>query len=290
MPPRLGAFLAIVFWGVSFVFTKRVVSEIPPAALVFARACLGTLLLAGLLLWRREPLLPPRRALPQLLVMGLVGVAFHQLLQAEALRLTSAVNTGWLIGLIPVWSALLAAALGKERFGAGKVLGLAVGFGGALLVVTRGRLDAGFLGLPSTRGDLLVLASTVNWAVYSLLGHRTIRELGPTQATAGAMGVGALLLLPFFLAAGGPPVFRGLTPVGLAALLSLGILSSGLGYLFWYGALEKIEATRVAAFLYLEPLATLAAAVVLLGEPVGLATVAGGALVLLGVAIVQRAR
>jgi len=290
MPPRLGAFLAIVFWGVSFVFTKRVVSEIPPAALVFARACLGTLLLLALLAWRRERLLPPRRAVPQLLVMGFVGVAFHQMLQAEALRLTSAVNTGWLIGLIPVWSALLAAALGKERFGPQKVLGLAVGFAGALLVVTRGHLAAGFLGLPSTRGDLLVLASTVNWAVYSLLGHRTIRELGPTQATAGAMLFGALLLMPFFLASGGPAAFDGLTPVGLAALLSLGILSSGLGYLFWYGALEKIEATKVAAFLYLEPLATLAAAAVLLGETVGAATLAGGALVLGGVALVQRAR
>lgn len=290
MPPRLGALLAIVFWGVSFVFTKRVVSEIPPAALVFARACLGTLLLLALLAWRRERLLPPRRAVPQLLLMGFVGVAFHQLLQAYALQLTSAVNTGWLIGLIPVWSALLAAALGKERFGPLKVLGLAVGFAGALLVVTRGHLGAGFLALPSTKGDLLVLASTVNWAVYSLIGHRTIRELGPTQATAGAMLFGGLMLAPFFLAAGGPAVLRGLSPVGLAALLSLGILSSGLGYLFWYGALEKIEATKVAAFLYLEPLATLAAAWLLLGEPVGLATVAGGALVLGGVAMVQRAR
>jgi len=289
MPPRLGAFLAVVFWGVSFVFTKRVVGEIPPAALVFARACLGTLLLLGLLAWRRERLLPPARAVPQLLVMGFVGVAFHQLLQAEALRLTSAVNTGWLIGLIPVWSALLAAALGKERFGALKVLGLAVGFAGALLVVTRGHLAAGFLGLPSTRGDLLVLASTVNWAVYSLLGHRTIRRLGPTQATAGAMLFGALLLAPFFLASGGPAVFRGLSPIGLAALLSLGFLSSGLGYLFWYGALERIETSRVAAFLYLEPLATMAAAALLLGEPVGAGTVAGGALVLAGVALVQRA-
>jgi drug/metabolite transporter (DMT)-like permease len=130
----------------------------------------------------------------------------------------------------------------------------------------------------------------VNWAVYSLIGHRTIRELGPTQATAGAMMLGAAMLLPFFLAAGGPALYRGLTPVGLAALLALGVLSSGLGYLFWYGALEKIEATKVAAFLYLEPLATLAAAVALLGEPVGAATVAGGALVLLGVAVVQRAR
>lgn len=290
MPPRLGALLAIVFWGVSFVFTKRVVSEIPPAALVFARACLGTLLLLALLAWRGEKLLPPRRAVHRLLVMGFVGVAFHQLLQAYALQLTSAVNTGWLIGLIPVWSALLAAALGKERFGPLKVLGLGVGFAGALLVVTRGHLGAGFLALPSTKGDLLVLASTVNWAVYSLLGHGTIRELGPTQATAGAMLFGGLLLAPFFLAAGGPALLRGLSPAGAAALLSLGFLSSGLGYLFWYGALEKLEATRVAAFLYLEPLATLGAAWLLLGEPVGLATVAGGGLVLGGVAMVQRAR
>ena len=71
-------------------------------------------------------------------------------------------------------------------------------------------------------------------------------------------------------------------------MLFLGIACSGLGYLFWYGALERIEASRVAAFLYLEPLVTLAAAVVMLGESVTLTTVAGGLLVLAGVALVQR--
>ena len=72
-------------------------------------------------------------------------------------------------------------------------------------------------------------------------------------------------------------------------MLFLGIGASGLGYLFWYGALERIEASRVAAFLYLEPLVTLAAAVVLLGESVTLEAVAGGLLLLAGVAVVQRA-
>jgi drug/metabolite transporter (DMT)-like permease len=55
----------------------------------------------------------------------------------------------------------------------------------------------------------------------------------------------------------------------------------------WYGALERVEASRVAALLYLEPLVTLAAAVALLGEPVGFTTVAGGLLVLGGVFLVQ---
>lgn len=72
-------------------------------------------------------------------------------------------------------------------------------------------------------------------------------------------------------------------------MASLPSTRGGLGYLFWYGALEKVEASQVAALLYLEPLVTLAAAVALLGEPVRLLTVLGGALVLAGVLLVQRA-
>jgi len=71
-------------------------------------------------------------------------------------------------------------------------------------------------------------------------------------------------------------------------LLFLGIGCSGLGYLFWYGALEKLEAGQVAVFLYVEPLVTLAAAALWLGEPVGFVTVVGGIVVLVGVSLVQR--
>jgi drug/metabolite transporter (DMT)-like permease len=289
VPPLLGALLAVVFWGSGFVATKAAVREISPIALVFARTVIGTLLLSVILLLRRERVLPPRASLAPLAAMGFVGVAFHQVLQAQALTLTSAINTGWLIALIPVWSALLAAVLGQERFGQQKVLGLVLGFAGALLVVTRGRLDPGLVALPSTRGDLLVLASTVNWAVYSAIGHGTIRQLGPTRATNGAMLLGCLMLVPLAAGSGAVSEYARLSGPGLGALLFLGIACSGLGYLFWYGALERIEPSRVAAVLYLEPLVTLAAASAILAEPVGAATVAGGALVVGGVALVQRA-
>jgi drug/metabolite transporter (DMT)-like permease len=103
------------------------------------------------------------------------------------------------------------------------------------------------------------------------------------------MFLGGLMLTPFFLHAGGWREYAALSGAGLAAVLYLGIGASGLGYLFWYGALERVETSRVAAFLYLEPLVTLIAAMALLHEPVGLATVAGGLMVLAGVALVQRA-
>ncbi len=289
MPPHLSALLAVVFWGVSFVATKAAVAECSPLAVVVTRGALGTALLFALLAWRGEPLRPPRDAWGALFGMGFVGVAVQQGVQAYALTLTTASRTGWLIGLTPAWSALFAAWRLRERLGAAKLAGLALGLGGALLVMTRGRLDPGLLALPTTRGDLLVLATTVNWAFYSVLGHATLRRLGPRLATAGAMLAGWLVLLPPFLWQRAWRDLAHVSPSGWVALIFLGLACSGLAYLFWYGALERLEATRVASFLYLEPLVTLVAAMALLGETVAPATVAGGLLLILGVVLVQRA-
>jgi drug/metabolite transporter (DMT)-like permease len=289
MPPRLGVLFAIVLWGLSFVATKMALREISPLTLIFTRFALGTALLVGTLAVRRRPLVPPLSSWGALAVMGFFGIFLHQLLQSYGIKLTSAVHAGWIIGLIPIWSALLAALFLGERFGLAKVAGLAVGFAGAVLVVTRGRVGPGFLALPATRGDLLMLVSTLNWAVYTALGHGTIRRLGSLRATAGAMFLGWLMLAPLYLRTAGWREYPALSGTGIAAVLFLGIGPSGLGYLFWYAALDRIETSRVAVFLYLEPLVTLAAAVALLHEPVGAATLIGGLLVLAGVALVQRA-
>ena len=288
MPPRAGVLLAILFWGISFVATRAVVQQISPITLIFMRAALGSLLLVGILTARGRAWIPPRSAWPPLLLMGFIGVALHGLLQAYALQLTSAVNSGWLIGLTPIWSAILAAIHLRERFPPRKLLGLFVGFAGAVLVVTRGQIAGGVLALPSTRGDLMILASTVNWAVYSVVGRPTLKRLGSLVSTTCALVVGwALLTIPFvFSRAWGD--FARLDGIGWLSVLFLGVFCSGLGYLWWYSALEKIETSRVAAFLYLEPLVTLAAAVVLLGETVGAMTIVGGLLLIGGVALVER--
>jgi len=284
LPPRVAASIAIVFWGVSFVATKAVLREAPPVTLIFTRFAIGA---AVLLMIVRQ--LPPRDAWPQLAVMGFSGVFVHQMLQAFGLTMTTATNTGWLIGITPIWSAVLAAIVLRERFGFWKVIGLAGGFAGALLVVTRGDFSTRVFGRPSTLGDALVFLSTINWSIYTVLGHKTIRRLGPRRATSGAMLFGVAMLAPFFVAQRGWRDLPHLSAGGWGALLFLAIGCSALGYLFWYGALEHIEASRVAALLYAEPLVTFAAAVLLLGERVRAVTVAGGVLVLTSVILAQYA-
>ena len=282
LSPRAAAALAIVFWGISFVATKAALQEVAPVTLIFLRFAIGAAVLLAIV---RE--LPPREAWPQLALMGFIGVFIHQMLQAFALTMTSATSTGWLIGITPIWSALLSAIFLRERFGLWKTVGLVGGFFGVLLVVTKGDFSASVLGRPSTTGDLMILISTINWAVYSVIGHRTIRALGPRRATSGAMLFGAVMLAPFFIVQKGWRQIPNLSSRGWLALLFLAVCCSALGYLFWYGALERIEVSRVAALLYAEPLVTFAAAALLLGERVSAIVVLGGVLVLTSVLIAQ---
>src|SRR6185436_6095888 len=109
------------------------------------------MLLLVLVRLRTQNPLPPRDCWGPLALMGFLGIFVHQVLQAFGLKYTSAVNTAWLIGLIPIWSALLSAVMLKEKFGPVKVAGLIGGFAGALLVISRGEFGRKLLELPSTR-------------------------------------------------------------------------------------------------------------------------------------------
>jgi drug/metabolite transporter (DMT)-like permease len=286
---RLAALVAVTLWGLSFVATKVALRELSPITLVFTRFALGAAILHVILVARREAMHPPRSALGPLALLGFIGVFVHQMLQVHALTLTTAVRTGWLIGVIPIWSVLLATVVLGERLGARKAAGLLIGFAGAALVVTRGRLSASVFALPSTKGDLLILASTVNWAVYTVFARGLTGRIGSARAIAGSTLLGWAMLAPFFVREGGWRQWAAMSHAAVLAVFFLGIGCSGLAYLFWYGALARLDASRVSAFLYLEPLVTCAAAVPLLGEPLGAATIVGGLVVLLGVALVQEA-
>ena len=255
-------------------------------AIVFVRTLLGTAVLVAIALVRGHSLRVPRSNYLSLFLAGALGVFLHQLLQAHALTLTTAVRTGWLISVIPIWSTILALLFLGERLWLLKCGGLAIGFCGVLLLITGGNLDG--LLLPRTTGDLLILSSTINWAIYPVLGRRVVERVNPIVATTLIFCVGLALLLPSAHAADVWPEYDGLSALGMAAILFLGIGCSGIAYLLWCEALKRASTSSVASLLYLEPLVTLSGAIVLLSEEVTVATLCGGLLVLVGVYFVQR--
>jgi len=93
---------------------------------------------------------------------------------------------------------------------------------------------------------------------------------------------------PLFVAVGDLEAVRSLSPRGIAAILHLAIPGMALGHWFWQEGVAALGSARSGLYLYLEPLATVALAVPMLGEPFGPFIALGGALVLVGVWLGQR--
>jgi drug/metabolite transporter (DMT)-like permease len=285
---RLKALAAALFWGVSFVATKAALREVHPLTIIVLRFGMGVLILF-LAVWQtRLVKTVGGRDLVPLAILGAIGVAFHQGLQVTGLELTSASSMAWLVALNPVFTAILAWRFLSEIFGPLKVLGLAIAFVGAIAVVTKGVLSPETLHLPSTTGDLLALASALNWAVFSVASKPLLRRLPPKLMMAYVMLIGWLMVLPFWGAGQGWNDVSHLTATGWVAIGFLGIFCSGLAYIFWYDALAQIDASQVAAFIYIEPLVTVVVAAIVLSEAFTLATFLGGLTILVGVYLVNR--
>ncbi|MBP7147727.1 MAG: DMT family transporter [Acidobacteria bacterium] len=276
-------------WGGSFVAVKVALRELSPPGVVAARAALGCALvgLAGLARARRSPARDARRSDALILVLlGVLGIPVHLGLQAWALTQTSAVHSGWLVALNPVFVVLLSVSLFGERLSPTKALGTLVGFAGAFVVITGGR--AWDMALPATRGDLVMLASTLNWAAYTVIARRLMLRRDPLEVTSRALAVGAAVAVAGYLVQAPPAEFLRASPPTWAALAYLGLGCTGAGYLFWAAALRRVEAGTLSTLHYPQPLVTALAAALLLGEPWGLAATAGGVLALAGVVLVQR--
>ena len=155
MTPRtIGLLLglgAVALWGLSFVATRVALQELTPMAVVLGRTGLGVLGLLVVMAIRGQRWAIPRSIWPMLFVVGGLGVFLHQLLHVYGLSLTTAIRTGWLIGIIPKWSALLALLFLGERLGALRAVGLLVGLGGVMVLLTGGQAGS-VLQLPQTRG------------------------------------------------------------------------------------------------------------------------------------------
>lgn len=288
---RAGAVLAVLFavvvWGASFIATKIAVGEVAPITVVWLRFGMGVAVMGVVVLARRQLSLPAAGDLAYFAFLGFLGIAFHQWLQSNGLVTSQASTTSWIVASTPIFMALLGWVLLGERVTPLAALGIGVAACGVLVVATRGHLSslaAGRLGAP---GDWLIVASAPNWAVFSVLSRRGLKRYASAGMMFWVMTFGWLLASVLFLAGPGIADASRLSARGWMAVAFLGILCSGLAYVFWYDALRRLPSSQVGTFLYIEPLVTVVIAAMMLGERLTLSTLAGGVAILAGVWLVS---
>lgn len=254
---------------------------------VFYRVLFGGLVLVAWALatgGMRELRELPRRRLVQLMVQGAI-LTVNWVLFLTALDLTK-VATAELLGYLgPVFVAALAPLVTKEPFQRSIVLPMALALGGiAVILAPQG------LGVASGRellGAVLAFSSALTYAVLLLRSKRLLQGVSGRAIMVVEYGVAVVLLAPFVAweyAHGGAPTNAG----SYAALATLGIVHTALAGLLFFAGLRRVRTDHAAVLTYAEPASAVLFAAAFLGEPLTLATVAGGAMVIAGGALIAR--
>ena len=286
--PILEALFTVIIWGASFIATKVALNDISPITIVWLRFAMGVIILGIAVAARKQFALPNLNELGYFSLLGFLGITFHQWLQSNGLRTSEAGTTAWIVATTPVFMALLGWLILKEGLASARVLGIALAALGVLLVVTDGNLVSISFGNFGAPGDILILISAVNWAVFSALSRRGLKAHPATRMMFFVMTPGWLFTSILFFSGNGFSEIPQLTTNGWMSVIFLGTLCSGFAYIAWYDALQVLTTAQTGVFLYIEPLVAVIVAAIVLGEPITFASLLGGGIILFGVWLVNK--
>jgi drug/metabolite transporter (DMT)-like permease len=281
MRPRdvIELLLLSLLWGGAYLFTRAAVPAFGPAPLVSMRLGIAALILLPIVALRGG--WPQLRANPRALFM--VGVPFtalpFMLMTWGALHITAGLSAV-LNATAPMFAALVAHFVLKERLGAWRAGGLLMGFVGVLILMSSGNVS-----LKTAEGPLAVLAvlgTAMIWSVGASYTRRRMAGVDPMVTTAGSLAAASLFLAPLAWATwpSTPPTAR-----AWAEMAFLGLFSSGLGMWMYFRLLRRIGAVRAMSVTFLSPLVAMVSGAWYLGEALTLQMLAGCAVVLLGTAL-----
>jgi len=281
---------AAVFWAMTPIFGRMLAIYQAPYALAFGRFAIATAAL-----WLALRALPGGAPTSRLSardwfgfsLLGLTGIFLHNVLTLVAVEYVQANRANVIFASIPVMIALVDIVLLRRLPPALAALGLIAGIAGTAIVVTDGhpsQLLDGAIG----RGEWLVLASAASWAAYSILGRPLLERYSPLVVTYHASLCGTLLLLPFVMLDADVlgVLVRDPTAWGMTAFV--GCFSSALGFLWFYQGVDQLGAIRSSAYINLVPVFGVLLAALVLGEEATFALIAGGALVIAGLVLLNR--
>jgi drug/metabolite transporter (DMT)-like permease len=281
---EMGLFVLLgTLWGSSYLAVKLAGTAIGPITFVAIRLAFAVAFLVTVALVMRVPL-PARRDVPRIAVVGLTGVVVPFTLITWGQRDIDSGLASIFNAATPLFTVLLAALmLRDEPLRIGRLVGIALGLGGVAVVVGGG-IDSG--GDPLSM--LAILAASGSYALNAVYSRRFLRDVRPMTVVLVQSITGAVVAALLAVAIERPALVLPPAEV-LGAAAWLGIASSGIAALAFFRLIASWGAGRTALVNYLIPVVAVVAGAVVLGERLDLAVLAGGTLVVAGVAVAGRA-
>ena len=272
-------------WGASYMFIKVGGAEIPPFTFVEIRTLVAALILAIVLVLRRESIPRSRRAWLVLIAMGIFnGVIPYTAITWGETHISSGLAS-ILTAAMPLFTVIFAhIATEDERLTLPKAVGVALGFVGVVVLFVpefqRG-IQIEFW------GQFAIVVAAASYGLATLIAHKYLSGVSHVMAPTGQLITTAVIMLPLSLGFDNPFALRPSLPA-IGSLLILSLLGTAFAYILYYWLIEHTGATRTALVTYLIPITGVMWGALFLSESIGWEVMVGLLLIIGGVALVNR--
>jgi drug/metabolite transporter (DMT)-like permease len=271
-------------WGLSFLFIEFALRGLTPLWIVAARTLVGGLILLVVVRLSRHRM--PRSLVDwgHLAVLGVATNALPWGVVAWAQRSLPSGLVALMMAMVPISTLLVSAMVGHERLTPVRLSGLLLGVGGVGITL------AADLGTPGrVLAMSVVVAATMLYAGGAVYATSYLSGSMPAMVIAtGQVLTAFLITVPAALVLDGPPPIAALVPAIIVPVLALGTFGTGIAFLLFYALIERVGATNTTMVSYLIPIIAVVAGALVLGERLGLAALAGGTLIGIGMWLAQR--
>ena len=289
LPWLLLVFLGLI-WGTNFLFMKMAVAVVSPLEVVWLRTLFGALPIGMFALATRSLDWRDWRYLHHFAAMALLAnIGPYVFFVLGTQHLPSGV-AGVISGSIPfITAAIVAVALPSEVLTRAKVVAIAVGFCGVVLVAPLGQAGSPDAGATSLTGLACMLAGSVCYALALVYAKRFIAPLtmSAVKLASYQMTLAFVFLIPF--AAPGhwselilnPKAFLGL-------ILGLGLLGTGVAFVIYYYLIATLGALKASSVYYIPPVVAMLVGALFANEAIGLRQIGGAILIMTGIYFADR--
>lgn len=286
--------LLMGFWGYAFVAIKFLLKELTPLELTVLRFFFVFISIGLYMIYETfKGRIPPRISrddIWKIFFLGVVGVVCYHLALNFGEQYTTATIASLIVFTSPVFTAIFAYFLLREKITFTKIAGILISLAGSAAILVANEGAGSELNLKIIIGSLIVFISPLSWSIYTVFGRKiggSLKGISRLYYSLYTMLFGSLVLM-LFLRASTVEAFLKLSPLNMINLLILSIFSSFFGYIIWVQALERLQATEVSAFLYLIPIYTTIFSVIFLGEKLTTSFLVGALAVFFGVYLTEK--
>lgn len=282
-----GAFAVLgLIWGTNFIFMKWAAALISPAQIVLLRILFGFAPLLVFALARRSLRWRHLRHAHHFIVMALLATAVYYFAFAKGTALLPSSIAGMLSGAIPLFSFVTTFIfLRQEPINRRTLLGLALGFGGVLLIARPwSAADAGI----NPHGVLYMILGSLSVGssfVYARL-FLVDKDISPVALSTYQIGCALLMLLLVTDLNGIERILDDKVALG-GLVFGLGLTGTGIAFILYYFIVQQLGAIRAAGVTYIPPVVAMLIGSLLAQEPVLPASLAAMVLIMGGVYVLQ---